>query len=269
MALLCYFLLSSEFGKSIKGRLGIVYTGATMQEHDNAPRPEDPDRAERKISTKFLNGLWRHEGLKHDDLNDWQYGGGDYREYDGYKAHAEFKRQFILACPWPEYKTSCVCDTVIIYNHFVANRARDRVIVVGKCCIDKFLGPNRKRCEVCYNPHRKRGRNLCDACIKKHGVCSDCHENLEWGDRYRDEGLCVPCKDDRCRYEDEKEQYEYEMALLKVEEAKLRAKQMKLEMEKRARERALAPKPKWVECPKCKIKRRQAEYRLCSKCRFA
>ena len=36
-------------------------------------------------------------------------------------------------------------------------------------------------------------------------MCIDCHELLEWGDKYQDESLCVGCKDDRCRYVYEKE----------------------------------------------------------------
>src|SRR5690606_38727443 len=167
------------------------------------------------------------------------------------------------ACEWPEHKDSCICDTDIVYNHFVTNRARDRVIVVGKCCIDKFLGPNRKRCEVCYEPHRNRKRNLCGECIKKYDTCIDCHENLEWGDRYRAEGLCLGCKNDRIQREYENERYEYEMALWKAREAKLLAERMRLDMVKRQLERARAPKPVRVECPKCKLVKRDHRYRLC------
>ena len=50
-----------------------------MEKEDDAPLPEDPERAEREVSTKFIRGLRLHENLGLKDLDDWQYAGGDWR----------------------------------------------------------------------------------------------------------------------------------------------------------------------------------------------
>ena len=233
---------------------------------DEGPPPDDEAFAETRLTKKFRKGFMKKYGMTETDLQDWQYCDGDYNKDQPW--HAKFKENFKLNCEWPPDKDKCVCGVDIYYNCYITNRNRDFVITTGRCCIDKFLGPNRRRCEICHKKHRGRKDNMCKEC-RKTSCCLDCKQSLDRDEPFRKEQLCTECKGERNFEENQTARYEYEQALLDVKRLRLRAKQMKLEMVRRQLGRVQAPKPKRVECPRCKIKRRQPEYRLCSKCRFA
>src|SRR4051794_16660789 len=113
-----------------------------MRERD-APLPDDEQFSKTPLTAKFRKGLWKKYGMTEHDLHDWQYCGGDWNKNQPW--HYEFKNNFKLNCKWPPEEDECVCGAEIYYNCFM-NRARDFVIVTGRCCIDKFLGPYRRRC---------------------------------------------------------------------------------------------------------------------------
>ena len=148
-----------RFVKSILRLAGLcVYKRAMNKMEENlisyglsrkeGPPPDDEAFAETRLTKKFRRGLMRMYGMTEGDLQDWQYCGGDYNKDQPW--HAKFKENFKLNCEWQPDKDKCVCGVDIYYNCYITNRNRDFVITTGRCCIDKFLGPNRRRCEICH-----------------------------------------------------------------------------------------------------------------------
>ncbi len=241
-----------------------MYTNAAMQDDSlRAPAPADYAFSEEELSNKFCKGLWRKYGMRLDDLKDWQYAGGD-DTTPSY--HAEFRRKFRIRCRWPARDIRCVCDTPIIHNFYVANRERTIVLVTGGCCVDRFLGKNRKRCELCYEPHRNRKRNMCAACMKI-AVCKTCNADIDENDPI-DKRLCRDCWCEEMRAENERLEYEHAMAKYEASLARIAAKRAAAIEKITGVAYVEAKKIKWCECPKCKMIRRKEGYRLCYKCQF-
>ena len=111
---------------------------------------------------------FRLEILKRElgDLTKYKYCGGDYGCHENY---------FRLLCKThkyirPEKKYSCVCEQSIVNNCYITND-NNTLIVMGSCCIKRFLPEKSagRTCEKCNNPHKNRIINLCNDCrTKKH-----------------------------------------------------------------------------------------------------
>jgi len=219
------------------------------------PIVTDPEFAEQDLTRKFEEGLWRKYELRPKDLDDWQYAGGDYNKNE--KWHARFKDAFQINTEWPERENKCVCGVDIVFNCFISNRERTWIIPIGRCCINKFIGPNRRRCEICHEPHRNRKRNMCKTCFKI-SKCKGCQEILGRDEPYRAERMCRICKYEHDYSEFERERAEYEQKVLRA------AKEIK--ERQRAEKEQEEAKLKFITCVRCNNKRHRSIYKMCWNC---
>ena len=102
------------------------------------------------------------------NFEDWEYAGGDTgRHYKYFKL--KFKGKRIKA---PDHEENCPCSHDIKENCYLYNKEDGRLIVVGNCCIKKFIKKCGRTCEDCEKPHRNRKINKCNECKKT--VCLKC-----------------------------------------------------------------------------------------------
>ena len=121
-------------------------------------------------SKKFLNGLKEIHNMEFEDIKDWVYCGGNFKQHYNY-----FKICFPNA-PLPEDEEICICRTKITNNCYIRppgttelapEAAVNEILIVGSCCIEKFLPNGFKRfCEQCNAVHKRIKYNICFDCEK-------------------------------------------------------------------------------------------------------
>jgi hypothetical protein len=109
------------------------------------------------------------EGLKAYNLSmeeikegGWFYCGGDHASHLDYWNLRNETRRLLKKKPWsfPPKEDHCVCGHFIKHNCYITNKKF--ILVVGNCCIKRFLTSKERTCEVCRAPHKNRKYNLCD-----------------------------------------------------------------------------------------------------------
>ena len=120
------------------------------------------------LSKKFIKGLEEY-GLSYDDIKNsgWKYCGGNVKK--------EHKKYFALCFPSMSlsdipHEDHCVCGHHIVENCFITDSTETQILVLGNCCIKKFVPMCTRTCEICKSPHRNRKDNKCTTCRK---VCID------------------------------------------------------------------------------------------------
>jgi len=113
------------------------------------------------LSKRFLDGL-KSYNLKFEEIKNpekWKPRGGN---------HGAGKRYFEQCFPdWelPDQQNRCVCGHPIKNNCYLYNEEIDRFLVLGNCCIKRFLpDTGTRRCQDCNEPHKRRKSNLCEEC---------------------------------------------------------------------------------------------------------
>ena len=134
------------------------------------------------IKQRFINGLWENERIKYDKtfMNTWKYCGGDGNSRNGmentiFKQNSHLNYWIILfgGRAFPETKSHCVCNHWIVEQCYITNDMNNmdgRLIVIGNCCIQKFLGEENKgrTCKECGAAHKNRKDSFCKNCrVKK------------------------------------------------------------------------------------------------------
>ena len=117
------------------------------------------------VSKRFIEGLRAHNlTIAEVNAQGFRYCGGDD------DAHL---RYFRLLYGWdvatPEHRAHCVCGHDIHYNCYITNGAR--TLVLGNCCIKRFVDKGHRTCGTCNARHRNRKVNKCNTC---RAVCEDC-----------------------------------------------------------------------------------------------
>jgi hypothetical protein len=117
------------------------------------------------LSSKFLNGLSEKYHMDIEDIKDWIYCGGNHNQ------HYNYYKLCYPDTPFPEYNELCICNTKILYNCYIRpsiDSSPDEILIVGSCCIEKFL-PNgfTRFCEKCNEVHKRIKYNICFKCEKK------------------------------------------------------------------------------------------------------
>lgn len=114
-------------------------------------------KASLKLTQKFISGLENY-GLTYDDIikSGWKYCGGNERSHLGY-----FKLCF-GNIELPEVEDKCVCGHEIRENCYITNNID--ILVLGNCCIKKFIEKSMRTCSKCDEPHKNRKNNLCNNC---------------------------------------------------------------------------------------------------------
>ncbi len=93
-------------------------------------------------------------------LQEWKYVGGNSGR------HARWYQNLYPDCSCPPSKNVCICSHPIVENCYIQNSHTDLILIVGNCCIKRFLPlENQGRsCPKCQEPHRNRNDPWCDNC---------------------------------------------------------------------------------------------------------
>lgn len=134
---------------------------------------------ESKLSTRFKNGLNKYQ-IMFEELKNWKYCGG------GSGRHHNYFKVLYPDDEIPSHARKCLCGAGINENCYITDGKK--IIVLGNCCIKRFVPKCTRTCEVCEQPHRNRKSNLCNDCKheskyfniykkaeqKKKSQCEDC-----------------------------------------------------------------------------------------------
>ena len=121
------------------------------------------------ITDRFIRGLKKYNVTQEEITSgSWKYVGGDTGR------HLNYYRVVFRDKELPGKKTKCICDHIIRENCYIRNRDSDILLVLGNCCIKRFLPANKAKrtCEICNKTHRNRIVNRCNQCRK--GLCDKC-----------------------------------------------------------------------------------------------
>ena len=110
-------------------------------------------RVKETITTQFKNGLWEKYEMKMEDLDNWQYCGGD---GSGKKSHYKYWKLNFGDYQLPEHENNCVCGHYIKENCYITDKTKKELIILGNCCIKKFMKNSGRTCEDCGKPHRNK-----------------------------------------------------------------------------------------------------------------
>lgn len=128
------------------------------------------------LTDRFIQGLLNHDLTKEEIQSGmWRYCGGDQSRHRQY-----FSLFFNKKRDLEEHKSNCVCGHYIEENCYITNG--EDILVLGNCCIKKFLPKNcsGRTCRVCKCTHRNRKDNLCHNCRKKTSMrCSHMIKTLQ------------------------------------------------------------------------------------------
>jgi hypothetical protein len=122
------------------------------------------------LTEKFIKGLQNY-GLTYDEIlnSNWRYCGGRSGRHLNY---------FKLCCKdddLPDPVNECVCGHIIKENCYITDGKQ--LLVLGNCCIKKFIPNSSRTCEKCGEPHKNRVVNRCENC--RIGVCDVCGKNCD------------------------------------------------------------------------------------------
>lgn len=129
----------------------------------------DNKKASIKLTEKFINGLKNHNLTLEDIQNgDWKYCGGNMGR------HFNYFKLFFGHNKIPDKLKSCICGHDIIENCYITNDIE--IIILGNCCIKKFIPNSTRTCEKCNAPHKNRVCNRCNIC--RIGICDSCNKSI-------------------------------------------------------------------------------------------
>lgn len=117
------------------------------------------------IGGRIANGLKNYD-LTLDELRSgsWFYCGGDSGVHLRYWQLRNMTKKMLNRKEWsfPNHEAYCVCGHRIEKNCYITNKKQ--ILVIGNCCIKRFIKAKQRTCEVCGNGHRNKKFNLCDGC---------------------------------------------------------------------------------------------------------
>lgn len=123
-----------------------------------------------ELTTKFIEGLKKYD-LTYDEItnSNWKYCGGR----NGH--HLNYFKLCFKHDKLPEIETNCVCGHHIEENCYITDGKE--ILVLGNCCIKKFIPKSSRTCENCGEPHKNRIVNRCNDCRK--GICDVCDKTCD------------------------------------------------------------------------------------------
>lgn len=108
-------------------------------------------------------------GMTLKDLEGWRYCGGTNGPHLKY-----WKIQF-KDMPLPDRVNKCLCRHPIVENCYITDGKE--ILVLGNCCIKRFVPKCTRTCERCGEPHKNRVVNRCNDC--RVGVCDGCGKEID------------------------------------------------------------------------------------------
>ena len=146
------------------------------------------------LTQKVINGILEKHNLTPDDLINYKYCGGNSSNHYNY-----FLLYFGKNKEFPIVETKCVCKTPIKQNCYITNDID--IIVIGNCCIKKFVKNCKRTCNECGEFHQNNKINKCNNCkeiykIKnKNHKCKICHCSLKY---FNENNYCDNCMKNSC-----------------------------------------------------------------------
>jgi hypothetical protein len=121
-----------------------------------------------------------------DEFRTYKYAGGNQG------SHYNYWRLCFKNEPLPSHEDKCVCGQNISENCYITKETDDEIllIVLGNCCIKKFIPKAGRTCEDCEAPHKNRVLNKCNECKK--GICYKCFKKFKSYTETRT--YCYECK---------------------------------------------------------------------------
>jgi hypothetical protein len=120
---------------------------------------------ETNISGRLAKGLQNYD-LSLDEIKNgsWFYCGGDSGKHLSYWLLRNATKRALKKKEWsmPPHEDHCACGHFIEKNCYISNKKQ--ILVIGNCCIKKFLKAKERTCELCGNEHKNRRWNLCNNC---------------------------------------------------------------------------------------------------------
>jgi hypothetical protein len=117
------------------------------------------------LEVRFINGLKKYNLTADEIRNKWEYCGGDSDKHLNYYK-LRYPGEELL-----EHVDFCVCGRHITRNSYITCN-EEEYLVLGICCIKKFVKMSGKTCCICKEDHRNRACNMCNEC--RVGRCEIC-----------------------------------------------------------------------------------------------
>ncbi|CCV01994.1 hypothetical protein IIV22A_150R [Invertebrate iridescent virus 22] len=106
---------------------------------------------------KFMEELTKYS--VEDITKQWKYIGGNT------KRHLTKYETLFFKKPDLPHSNKCICTHDIEENCYIKNVINEQILIVGNCCINKFLNiDTSKKCERCNEPHKNKKNNYCNTC---------------------------------------------------------------------------------------------------------
>ena len=111
---------------------------------------------------RFERGLMELD-MSARDIANFKYCGGDRNQHLNY---------WKIACKGekiPEHADRCICNQRIVENCYITGKIDNEevLIIMGNCCIKRFIPKCMRTCENCGDAHRNSKDNFCKECRKK------------------------------------------------------------------------------------------------------
>lgn len=133
--------------------------------------PTLPPKGEEELCAKtyhkkFLEALKQASIVPHEIYykDQWKYAGGEMGRHC-LKLKSALGKGFWHFVDTIKRKDRCICTHWIVENCYIQSILTGRILIVGNCCIKKFLKiDTTKRCQNCAEPHSNRLDNFCFDC---------------------------------------------------------------------------------------------------------
>lgn len=99
-----------------------------------------------------------NRGLGYRPETDFKYVGGDH------DCHWNWWNTVYPGRPMPPHSDFCLCEHSIVHNCYIEHYHTKEILVVGSCCIRRFMTHSGRTCTKCGESHHNRKDPWCDAC---------------------------------------------------------------------------------------------------------
>jgi len=125
------------------------------------------------FTNKFITGLKINYDVDYEDLKDYKYCGGNMNN------HLNYFKICMKGELLPNQVDMCVCGHHIEENCYITNG--EKLLVLGSCCVKRFIVKKTRTCEICGESHKNRLNNRCNDCrIGRCELCSKkCNVNFK------------------------------------------------------------------------------------------
>ena len=143
----------------------------------NSESEDEMPEMSNNLKKKFKNGLSQYN-LTLEDLKRYKYCGGTKDSHGSY-FRKTFENILKINPNWkPPHHTQCICGKDIIENCYIIEetfiptgretpqqlRTTNKLLVLGNCCIKRFVEKCGRTCEICGDKHRNIVVNKCNKC---------------------------------------------------------------------------------------------------------